>query len=910
MTVKLDTSNINLEMYNNINFNKSNQINYDTSMLSKNNKMQQTIVDKIFEDNFKNYKAQDMFSFDDSKLKRFNTILTNLHFDVLKQSYEMNRHNFMENKKLKEKRPKKIEKLIRNYCHHHHDNQKNKSTTSKTDYSHSSSTHLRLRRRTNSISRRKSITNRLDSSASSGNSSTLITIHVCDDSKNVKKDFECPRDLLVTEMKYFSLNLNSQPQKKVNTDIALLQSTAKNQRENSIFKADSNDSTSVLFKRALEEIDISVHCDIEIFEWLMKYVKRKDLNTEPKLEITNCVSIMLSADFLLMNDLLDKCILFISKHLNTILQSPNLIGGINDSIQVKLAACIPIKTLESLHDRKDKIKTKLFQRKIEFLFNKDKYEELFDNSSVLYQWRDNIKFIEEKEEEKEDENHCQNYQYFYESQNDATTLFRCKMCSKLMTKQQSSHLKCDLVILDSRGEHVYLHVADNQFDATLLLQILKEKLKYWQNVYWFLWALTKSAVCKTCGEVFRFVDISKCRLNGNTQCDIHDKCNLTSSYLLSLTNSPKMTSKMKQSNEVDSNNINNTETEDETKNNKQLKCSCIYSNHSIDIQKFYNLVVNSPGFEQITPVGQTFFETERMNRYATYLVSHLEKHEKIISNGINSNEQPKTSTIDSESDSGENITFCDMIENLIKADSNSNSISTNNNQPVPQQQQQQSVTLPIAPSTLNRKSLSSSSQGNKASRKKSNGVSIKPVSFFIDSITGKHISLVSKNIIKLINLAYYQNQLNVNDAINSINQQTNNNNIAMGHPLMNSIPINSFLDINSYLELIQRVDVHDPFEVLNYLRFDIKTKWDASKTIKLNQDNQREDDLKRFREISNNLIKAKLIDENQKNLNERSIITNAALSTNNKNQNNNSNNSITNGGIYCRVEMDWKQRNN
>ena len=53
----------------------------------------------------------------------------------------------------------------------------------------------------------------------------------------VKQDFQCPRDLLVQEMKYFAEYLSTDAQR-------------------------------------WEEVDISVHCDVQIFEWLMKYVKR------------------------------------------------------------------------------------------------------------------------------------------------------------------------------------------------------------------------------------------------------------------------------------------------------------------------------------------------------------------------------------------------------------------------------------------------------------------------------------------------------------------------------------------------------------------------------------------------------------------------------------------------------------
>ena len=72
----------------------------------------------------------------------------------------------------------------------------------------------------------------------------------------MNKDFKCERNLLLSTMKYFEKYL----------------SDSKN----------------------IDDIDISVHCDINIFDWLMRYV----LSKEPKLEIKNSVSILISSDFL------------------------------------------------------------------------------------------------------------------------------------------------------------------------------------------------------------------------------------------------------------------------------------------------------------------------------------------------------------------------------------------------------------------------------------------------------------------------------------------------------------------------------------------------------------------------------------------------------------------------------------
>jgi len=61
-----------------------------------------------------------------------------------------------------------------------------------------------------------------------------IMIHVIDDSKDQKRDFTFSRGMLVKYMKYFEKCLEKISEK--------------------------------------DEIDISIHCDVVIFEWLLNYI--------------------------------------------------------------------------------------------------------------------------------------------------------------------------------------------------------------------------------------------------------------------------------------------------------------------------------------------------------------------------------------------------------------------------------------------------------------------------------------------------------------------------------------------------------------------------------------------------------------------------------------------------------------
>lgn len=118
------------------------------------------------------------------------------------------------------------------------------------------------------------------------------------------------------------------------------------------------------------------------------------------------------------------------------------------------------------------------------------------------------------------------------------------------------------------------------------------------------------------------------------------------------------------------------------------------------------------------------------------------------------------------------------------------------------------------------------------------------------------------------------------------------------------------LELKSLLSLIGQIDplnVVNGLGVFTWLRVDPKRKWDQTKPIRFNQDNQREDDLRRLREISSYLVKCKLVGESLKPQGERSPIANA-LAVSNSSSNTTTNTYL--GGMYCRIENEWKHRHN
>ena len=114
----------------------------------------------------------------------------------------------------------------------------------------------------------------------------------------------------------------------------------------------------------IDDIDISVHCDINIFDWLMRYIHKKD----PRLEIKNAISILISSDFLQMAHLVEESSNFVAANIHEIISLPIDMNCLNSTLVKRLAELISIHDLNVLKDKKDKLTSKIYMKKLEILF--------------------------------------------------------------------------------------------------------------------------------------------------------------------------------------------------------------------------------------------------------------------------------------------------------------------------------------------------------------------------------------------------------------------------------------------------------------------------------------------------------------------------------------------------------------
>uniref|UniRef100_A0A3P8UKZ4 SANT and BTB domain regulator of CSR n=1 Tax=Cynoglossus semilaevis TaxID=244447 RepID=A0A3P8UKZ4_CYNSE len=269
-----------------------------------------------------------------------------------------------------------------------------------------------------------------------------MVIHVCDETKNLKQDFTCPRDLLVKEMRYFAEYLSVDPQR-------------------------------------WEEVDISVHCDVQIFDWLMNYVRRNSAGEgnkdKPRLEPSNVISILISSEFLKMDTLVEECIHYCHRHMSAIVATPCNMNCINSNLATRIAELFTHNEADDIRDKKDKFKSKLFQKKIERLFD------------AVHQNRD--------------------------SPGNASTLYRCGQCLKLLTRDTERNVPCvpGQMDIDARGQIVFSHSRQKNWDVHEYISGLYEELQSWVLVYWRIWGTINSLTCSRCQQMFLCAELTQCQ---------------------------------------------------------------------------------------------------------------------------------------------------------------------------------------------------------------------------------------------------------------------------------------------------------------------------------------------------------------------------------------------------------------
>ena len=183
----------------------------------------------------------------------------------------------------------------------------------------------------------------------------------------------------------------------------------------------------------------------------MNYVHSRN----PVLDVKLAVSILISSDFLQMKDLVNKTTNYISQNLQEIINLPIDMSCINSQLVAKLASCVDLQVLDQLEDKKDKLRSRLYMKKLELILNEPK-----------------------------------------------ALLQRCVSCSSLFNKKQRAVQECEKgrVFVDAHGKALKQHTADESWDLNKFIAFLRAKKLDWKLIFWKLVACTLDFKCSCCNS--------------------------------------------------------------------------------------------------------------------------------------------------------------------------------------------------------------------------------------------------------------------------------------------------------------------------------------------------------------------------------------------------------------------------
>ncbi|CAJ1353870.1 unnamed protein product [Effrenium voratum] len=254
-------------------------------------------------------------------------------------------------------------------------------------------------------------------------------IHVIDDARQVRRDFFCKQTQLLEHMKYFETCLAG-----VSPD---------------------------------DEVEISVHCDIKVFEWLVEYMEGS--REVSALDTKDLVSILISADFLQMETLVEECLAAMHKSLAEVLAVPLDLGCIPERLAGNLAARCSLEDLEQLQDEKDRFKSRLYVHQLKQLLSQPEH-----------------------------------------------VLFCCAQCQRLCAASERCWHLCPEAVAGLPGDlknplpALLQHTPDNSWDVGDFFQQLWAQLSSWPRIFWQVWARLQQFECIVCHTSFCGLELGRC----------------------------------------------------------------------------------------------------------------------------------------------------------------------------------------------------------------------------------------------------------------------------------------------------------------------------------------------------------------------------------------------------------------
>ena len=115
-----------------------------------------------------------------------------------------------------------------------------------------------------------------------------------------------------------------------------------------------------------------------------------EIEDVPTLDLKNVISILISSDFLQMQELVNECISYIVSNMHDVVRLPIDMSCLNQELIKQISLKTPIRKLDSLVDKRDKLTSKIFEKKLENLFFQVMNDPLYSDISHQSLFQDQI----------------------------------------------------------------------------------------------------------------------------------------------------------------------------------------------------------------------------------------------------------------------------------------------------------------------------------------------------------------------------------------------------------------------------------------------------------------------------------------------------------------------------------------
>jgi len=217
---------------------------------------------------------------------------------------------------------------------------------------------------------------------------------------------------------------------------------------------------------SLENLDIFVKCNWNVFQWIIQWVESEVIMCNPKLNVDNLKGILSMAYHLEIDNLVGECLSYFHENYMTVLQDNSDITEVfDDALLLKLIDHFTNTEVSEIRSDSNDFKMAMYAILIQRLVDATPNPNHGHYSSLA-------------------------------------TIFQCALCNKLIPEQLVNSALCKRNEMNFKGEIVPFHEKPLSWDISKYVELMYEDIQNWEVVYWQLWGICHFLNCGECNSPY------------------------------------------------------------------------------------------------------------------------------------------------------------------------------------------------------------------------------------------------------------------------------------------------------------------------------------------------------------------------------------------------------------------------